>query len=51
MPNTGDKCTQTGVFTSHCGKEWTVHMRTLNSEFPPCPHCHKSVHYTWTREL
>ena len=46
MPNTGDKATATGKYASDCGPQWTITIHAVGDEFPPCPHCHKSVHYT-----
>jgi hypothetical protein len=47
MPRTGDKFTLVGRYASDCGPQWTIDMRTLNTEFPPCPHCHRQVNYTY----
>lgn len=46
MPNTGDKATETVTYASDCGSQWTITIHAVGNEFPPCPHCHKSVHYT-----
>jgi hypothetical protein len=46
MPNTGDKATATGKYASDCGPQWTITIHAVGNEFPPCPHCHKPVHYT-----
>ena len=46
MPETGDKATATGKYASDCGSQWTITIHAVGDEFPPCPHCHKSVHYT-----
>jgi hypothetical protein len=45
MPRTGDKCTSIGKYKSDCG-HWTVDMKKVGDEFPPCPHCHRAVNYT-----
>jgi hypothetical protein len=47
MPRTGDKCALVGRSASDCGPQWTIDMRTLYTEFPPCPRCHRQVNYTY----
>lgn len=47
MPRTGNKATQVGRYASDCGPQWTVDMHRVGNEFPPCPHCHRAVNYTY----
>jgi hypothetical protein len=46
MPLSGEHCIEPGIYISQCGAEWTVHLLKPGDEFPPCPHCHRNVHYT-----
>jgi hypothetical protein len=34
-----------GTYQSACG-HWTVHMKNIGDEFPPCPNCHRAISYT-----
>jgi hypothetical protein len=47
MPSTGDKCILEGKYASDCGPQWTIYMHSVGNEFPPCPHCHEPVNYTY----
>ena len=45
VPRTGQRATSPGTYASDCGSQWTVHMKQVGDEFPPCPHCRRAVYY------
>jgi hypothetical protein len=48
MPHTGEKCPTSGTWRGDDEHKTEIHI-SAGETFPPCSHCHHSIHWTLVR--